>query len=491
MKAMKALMQFTIKLGKARSLACGLVTSLLFVAPLSVSAQEGAAGANDAPTQEVREASSLEQLLELIRDRRLHWSTENAQREKKFAEQKANQNQLLNDAKAERARQERISDRLEATFDANEVKIGNLQEQLNNRLGSLRELFGVLQQVAGDTRGVFQSSIVSAQLPDREQWLEEFAQKMGESSQLATIEEMKNLWVLLQEQMTATGQIATFPALVTAIDGEQQETRVTRLGAFNLVSDEEYVNYNADTKSIVALARQPSSRFSGTTSNLTDAAPGELVAVAIDPTRGSLLSLLIQSKTVVERIQDGGSVGAVIIVLGFIGILLALTQWVYLTQIGGRMRKQVADIGKHNILANNPLGRVLRVGLDNRNVDVETLELKLSEAVLGETPKLTRFLPIVQVISVVSPLLGLLGTVIGMILTFQAITLFGTGDPQTMAGGISTALMTTVLGLCAAIPTVLLHAVVSSRSRSLIHILEEQSTGIVAQQAERANKLPD
>jgi len=78
--------------------------------------------------------------------------------------------------------------------------------------------------------------------------------------------------------------------------------------------------------------------------------------------------------------------------------------------------------------------------------------------------------------------------VIGMILTFQAITLFGTGDPKTMAGGISTALMTTVLGLCVAIPTVLLHALVNSQSKSLIHLIDEQSAGIVADHAERTGE---
>ena len=136
----------------------------------------------------------------------------------------------------------------------------------------------------------------------------------------------------------------------------------------------------------------------------------------------------------------------------------------------------------------NPLGRVLNVYHENKEVDVETLELKLSEAILGETPRLTRNITLIQVISVVAPLLGLLGTVIGMILTFQAITLFGTGDPKTMAGGISTALMTTVLGLCVAIPMTLLHSIVATRSRSVIHVLEEQTAGLIADHAEKSGQ---
>jgi biopolymer transport protein ExbB len=209
------------------------------------------------------------------------------------------------------------------------------------------------------------------------------------------------------------------------------------------------------------------------------------VPFAIDPTRGSLLSLLIQGKTIEERIQDGGAVGYVIIALGSIGILLALIRMLDLAMVGSKVAAQAKNATPDT---GNPLGRILKVYQDNQSVDVETLELKLGEAILGETPKINRGIAIVQVISVVSPLLGLLGTVIGMILTFQAITLFGTGDPKTMAGGISTALMTTVLGLCAAIPTVLMHAVVSGRAKSVIHVLEEQSAGIIAKHAEQSGK---
>ncbi|MDZ7826605.1 MAG: MotA/TolQ/ExbB proton channel family protein [Gammaproteobacteria bacterium] len=246
------------------------------------------------------------------------------------------------------------------------------------------------------------------------------------------------------------------------------------------------MNYDTQTGAIVALPRQPSSRFADTVDDLTAAAPNEIVPFAVDPTRGSLLSLMIQGKTIEERIQDGGAVGYVIITLGAIGVLIAIWRLIDLSVIGARVASQAKNPDSPN--TNNPLGRVLRVYHDNQQVDVETLELKLGEAILGETPKLNRGISLVQVISVVSPLLGLLGTVIGMILTFQAITLFGTGDPKTMAGGISTALMTTVLGLVAAIPTVLLHAIVNGRAKSVIHVLEEQSAGMIAEHAERSGQ---
>jgi len=135
--------------------------------------------------------------------------------------------------------------------------------------------------------------------------------------------------------------------------------------------------------------------------------------------------------------------------------------------------------------ANNPLGRVLQVAEENKGVDPETLDLKLEEAVLKERPAIESGLALLKIIAAVAPLMGLLGTVVGMILTFQAITIFGAGDPKNMAGGISQALVTTVQGLVVAIPTVLLHTIVNGRAKRVIHVLDEQTAGIIAENAER------
>ncbi len=451
----------------------------------------------------VNKADTLGDLLDLVEQRRVTESTENKRRERVFRSSRNRQAKMLEDAKAERRREEQRSERLETRFEENEIRIGDLQEALDKRLGSLRELFGVLQQVAGDTRGLFEGSVISAQYPGRGEWLGELAAKMGTASQLATIAEMEQLWFELQREMTESGNIVRFRATVNMLNGEQKETDVIRIGAFNVIADGEYVNFEPGVGVLVELARQPAARYTNGAEDLTDAEPGELVAFAVDPTRGALLSLLIQAATVGERVGtpfggiangecylpfcdgQGGYVGSVIILGGIIGVLLAIERLITLSMIGSKVNAQkkssVADTG-------NPLGRILKVYEENSDVDVETLELKLDEAILGETPGLTRNITLIQVISVVSPLLGLLGTVIGMILTFQAITLFGTGDPKTMAGGISTALMTTVLGLCVAIPMVLLHSIVASRSKSVMHVLQEQSAGITARRAEEAGR---
>ena len=451
----------------------------------------------------LNEANSLDELLRNVQNRRVVEARDHAAREANFRKDKAAQAQLLRDAQAERTRQEQRSEQLETSFEENEARIGQLQEALDKRLGSLRELFGVLQQVAGDTRGLFEGSIISAQYPDRGDWLGELAKKMGTASQLATIDEMEELWARLQQEMTESGKIAKFETTVTQANGEKKDVTATRIGAYGVVADGEFLQWDVGTQQLVQLGRQPSGRFTSTINALAGAGAGEVVNMGIDPTRGSLLALEIQKASWGERIGSpfggisngecylpfcdgqGGYVGAVIIMLGIIGVLLAI--WKML-QLIGVSRKVNAQKTSSTADSGNPLGRVLKVYEDNQDTDVETLELKLGEAILGETPKITSNITLIQVISAVAPLLGLLGTVTGMIQTFQAITLFGAGDPKTMAGGISVALMTTVLGLVVAIPTILLHSVVSSRSKSLLHTLEEQSAGIIAEHAEKSGK---
>jgi biopolymer transport protein ExbB len=485
------------------SLLCGIgVSALLFVSSALAGEAAPAAAEASPPVQlEVNKATSLDELLRLVEQRRVVEAREHTQREQEFRQQKDAQARLLSQARATRTREEQRSERLETRFGENEIRIGQLQEQLNNRLGSLRELFGVLQQVAGDTRGLFEGSIISAQFPNRGQWLGELAAKMGTASKLATIEEMEQLWFELQREMTESGKVTRFPATVNLISGEKRDMEVVRVGAFNIVGERQYLNFQPEVGALTQLPRQPAARYTSTVRDLLDARPGEVVAFAIDPTRGSLLSLLIQAAGFTEQMGtpfggiakgqcwlpfcdgQGGTVGAVIILAGIIGVLLAIERLITLTNVSRKVSAQRKSSAPDE---GNPLGRVLKVYDSNKSVDVETLELKLSEAILGEIPKLTRNIPLIQVISVVAPLLGLLGTVIGMILTFQAITLFGTGDPKTMAGGISTALVTTVEGLVVAIPTVLLHAIVNQRSKAIIQVLEEQSAGIIATHAEQS-----
>lgn len=432
------------------------------------------------------QARSLSELLRLVEQGRARDSEELRRREREFEAEKAQQQRLLNEAQARQKAIESSSEQLEATFEANELEIGTLNQQLNDELGELRELFGVVQLVAGDAASQFDNSLTALQFEGRSEFLLDLAERMGQSARIASVDELERLWFELQREATELGKVVRMPMEVVGVDGNRTTRDVVRVGAFNIVSDGKYLSYEPATGAVAELVRQPDqSRFINSTSEVVNAQEG-FAGFGLDVTRGQILALLIQQPTLRERIAQGAEIGYLTIALGLLGLLLAAERLVTLTILN---RKVSSQLKNKEPKEDNPLGRVLKVYQDNKQVDVETLELKLSEAIMKETPKLQRFLLFLKIISVVAPLMGLLGTVTGMIQTFQAITLFGTGDPTLMAGGISQALVTTVIGLVVAIPIVLLHTLVSGRSRRIINVLQEQSAGIVAQHSESENAM--
>ncbi len=429
------------------------------------------------------DAASMQELLQQIQRGQARDSEEQRQREAEFAQRRDEQQQLLNQARQEREQLEQESARLETLFSENQQRIAQARSELNERMGALRELFGVLQTVTGDAQGRFRESLTSIQYPDRGEFLTELGNKMAGASSLASIEEIERLWFELQREITASGRNVKLNHEITTADGERVMAEIARIGLFNVVFEDGYLQYDPSTRSISELQRQPDQgRYVNSTDNVLHAEPGETVGFGLDVTRGGILSLLVESPTIGERINQGGIVGYTIIALGIIGLLIALWRAVVLSNDS---RKVSAQLKSDKASSDNPLGRVLAAYDANRNADTETIELKLSEAALREMPRLTKGLLFIKVISVVAPLMGLLGTVTGMIQTFQVITLYGAGDPKMMAGGISQALMTTVLGLVVAIPMVLIHTLVSGQSRKIVNILNSQSAGIVAQHSER------
>ena len=424
---------------------------------------------------------SLDELLESVKDGRVTDAAENKARLDQFRANRSEQTRLLNAEKAEQKRQEEASARMEKQFEVNDTRIIDLERAFQERLGGLKELFGVLQQASGDARGNFEASVTNVQFPDRNDFLLNFAKKMGQSNRMPSMEEIERVWFELQREMTETGKVTTFTTNVVNATGVEQQREVTRVGAFNVVSDGKYLEYVPETGRLVELQRQPANRYTSRIGNLVNATSGQH-PIGLDPTRGQLLGLLVQSPSLTERIAQGKTVGYVIIALGIIGVLIAIWRVLALSAVGAKVARQTKNIDQPN--TNNPLGRVLKTAQESGSGDIETMELKLGEAILRETPKFNSMLPLLKIISVVAPLLGLLGTVTGMIVTFQAITLYGAGDPKLMAGGISTALVTAVLGLCVAIPTVFLHTLVSSRARRLTQILQEEAAGMLAERAE-------
>jgi biopolymer transport protein ExbB len=433
----------------------------------------------------VEEPTTVEALLSLVKEGKTREQSENADREKKFLSNKNKQASILAAEKRELARQEKIADKLEADYKKNEETLRVKEEAYKKELGSLVELFGHLQSSAGEAAVQFGGSLTSAQFGvERVAFLNDLTGKMSETTELPTIREIEGLWYELQREMVASGQVVSFNTMVSDTDGTTSECNVVRVGLFNAVCDGKYLEYSATKGQYAFLPRQPAGRFTKTAKNIAASPSGEQVKFGIDPTGptgGSLLANLIQTPSLVERAQQGREVGYAIIAVGTIGILIAIYKLIELAGVARAVKNQASSKAAD---PRNPLGRVLKVGQDNFEKDIDTLELKLAEAIMAERPAIERWIGAVRIISVVAPLAGLLGTVTGMIVTFQMITLYGTGDPKLMAGGISQALVTTVLGLLVAIPTTLLHSFTASSARGIISTLEEQSTGILAEHSE-------
>lgn len=424
-------------------------------------------------------AASLEELSQMVREASISDTQESRERIAAFQRQQEQQQSMLNAANAERDREEQRSEELKSTYDENELVIADKQQQLNERLGTLRELFGHLTGFIGDVRESIDTSIVSAQYPGRTDFMEDMVAQMASQTELPSIENINRVWSETLDQIIEGGKVVEFTAPV----GDNPAREVVRVGNYNLVSNGEYLTYDPNTGRISVLPSQPSGyqRIAQALQNNPQAI-NEFGVDPTGPTGGSFLGALVAMPSWGERLStQGGLVGYVLMGLLSVAILIAILKFIQLTLVSGKIRAQLKSDTANT---NNPLGRILAVHESSPNVDTETLELKLNEAILRERPGIEAWLNALKIIAAVGPLLGLLGTVTGMILTFQGIALYGAGDVGGMAGGISQALITTVWGLIVAIPTILLHTLVNSQAMRIIHILDEQAAGIVAEKAE-------
>ena len=417
-------------------------------------------------------ANTLDNLLKKVLDERQFESKEFQKREQSFRQEKSKRKGLLNKAAQELKVEEILSRQLTKKFEKNEKELAILENELNLTVGVLGELFGVVKQIAGDFRAQTLNSLVSAEISDREK----FAESIASRKKLPTTKELRQLWFEIQREMTEQGKVTRFQGEIITLAGKKVSRTITRIGAFNLITQGDYVNYSAGE--IIELPKQPHSRFTRYIDNVEEAQEGKHPMFAVDPSRGSLISILIRTPTIFERLQQGGLVGYVIMLVLLFGCGLVVERWLVIMKEDQKIQAQLK-----NSIPNldNPIGQIFSVYEKNKNLDIESLELKLSEVAIKYLPKIERGIGTIKILAVLSPLLGLLGTVTGMILTFQSITLFGTGDPKLMAGGISQALVTTVLGLCCAIPLLLCHNFISSRSQRLVQILEEQTAGLLAE----------
>ncbi len=426
---------------------------------------------------------TLDDLLEETRNARALEERENAAREQEFLASRERQQELLEQARRARDVQQERSQQISANFDQNELALNDLETLLKAREGNLGELFGVTRQVAADLSSVVYNSLISAQYPGRDA----FFLGLAKAKALPASADLERLWFELLREMTETGRVTRFQSPIVTLQGEKPQAEVVRIGGFIAMSDGNYLAFNPGVNTLTMLPRQPGRELRKLALGVQAAREGYVRSI-LDPSRGVLLSLYVQRPNFFERIEKGEAVGYVIITVGVVGALCALYQFVYLIRVRLAVGRQLQRLERPS--SDNPLGRVLAsfTGDPARiEEEAEVAELRISEAVLRELPSLERFQGFLRLAVAAGPLLGLIGTVIGMIITFQSITESGSSDPKLMANGIGQAMIATVLGLGIAIPLLFANAALGSLSDGVTQVLDEQSTGILAELVERKN----
>lgn len=425
---------------------------------------------------QAQQPAGIDELLKSIRESSAESAKINQEREARFLRNKAEQQAQLAQAEAELRAAEARANAVRSRYEGAQKAIADYKTQLAAQSGDVGQVYAAVREAATQFRASAADSYVTAQFPERLKVLDQLA----DPNRLPSNQQLEDFWFLLMQELSENGKVVRFPAEVTAVDGITTKQQVTRIGAFGAIHDGRYLVAQAGGALVTP---QRAEQSAGTAKAFEQAEAGEWLPVAIDPTRGNLFRLAALRPDVIERIHQGGEVGYVIIVLGLVGIGLALYQLWYLAIVGGRMSRQLGDIEAPQ--PDNPLGRVLAcLKDDDRDHDPEVLETRVSEAVLRELPRIERFQSFLSMVVAAGPLLGLVGTVTGMIITFQVITEVGAGDPKVMAGGISQAMIATVLGLMIAIPILFINSVLGARSKVLVQILDEQAAGLLARRLE-------
>jgi biopolymer transport protein ExbB len=413
----------------------------------------------------------LDALVESVRQEALQEASHDKERIERFLSEQDLQKQLLSDARVRLAAENARADRLREAYEGNEDTLTKYEQDLETLAGDLNDLFAIVRQTALNANSVFETSLVAAEQQERSPFLK----NLGKGERPPSIDDIKQLWTLVLSEISESGKVVRFDATVIKPHGDEAVQKVTRAGVFNSISDGAFLRYLPESGKLVELSRQPAGRFQRMARALENAESG-MHAMALDPSKGAILSLMVQSPDLRERLQQGGGIGYLILVIGAAGLLMVLHRAFSLLSarrsIDAQVKSDTSDPA-------NPLGRLQTIASEITAGNIDTIALRLDEQLGEESARLNRGLATVAVLAAVSPLLGLLGTVTGMIETFQSITLFGTGDPKLMSGGISQALVTTQMGLSVAIPLVLFHSLLVGRANRLIERLGKYSSDIV------------
>jgi biopolymer transport protein ExbB len=433
------------------------ISLLAFLISFNLSAQDVVELTDD----EIRNIE-INELLELVKTNKSIFLNEDNKRLNSFITKVSDRQALLDDAKTKLANEIDRNINLEASFEQNEKTLAELEEKLEIKVGVLGELFGVTRQYAGELLAASENSVVFYEFPNRPEVLKDIGQE-----KVHNLDQLENLWISYFDEIVAGSEIKNFEATITSPNGENIVGEVTRYGLFSASYDGKFVKPVSSLDSFQLLAKQPENTFTKTL--LKHKRADDYTNLAIDPTRGFLLSLYLDKANWFERIAQGKSIGFVIIFIGFIGLAFSIFKIIRLREYSNEVLNNKSD----NIPSQ--MESLIKDGTSR-----ESKENIIDEFIINYSGKIEWGNNWVKFFAAVAPLLGLLGTVIGMIETFQAITLFGTGDPKQMAGGISQALVTTMLGLIVAAPLLGMYTYLSEKTESIVQVLEEKASYILS-----------
>ena len=435
---------------------------ILLSLPLLIFAQE-----NDSeeevpiPIEEQRN-NKIKALLDVVKENKSIYVQKDQVRVKNFLDLVDERESMLAKAKQDLANEQLRNERLETRFEANEKQLAELEESLQIKIGVLGELFGVTRQFAGELLASTEKAVTFSEYPDRGGVLRD----IGET-QVHSLDQLQNLWISYLDEIVSSGEVKTIDANIIDKNGESITGEIVRYGHFTTTYQNKFVTPVPELNGFELLQRQPEREI---LKNIRRHQRSDDYRItSIDPTRGFLLSLYLDKPGWIDRIAQGKSIGFIIILIGISGFIFSIYK---IYQLREQEKDIIADDARVKIEMENSI---------KNTTSYESKENILDEFIINYTGKLEWGANWVKFFAAVAPLLGLLGTVIGMIETFQAITLFGTGDPKQMAGGISQALVTTMLGLIVAAPLLGLYTYISQKVSNLSQVLEEKASYLHAQ----------
>ncbi len=363
-----------------------------------------------------------------------------------------------------------------------------LTKTLANENMDLRALAGSVAIAAGELESIFRQSHFTAEQRER-------MDRIGlirKEGRFPGIDDMQLISDSMLREIDLSGEVSLKKGSYISQSGSEEKGTILTVGKFTAAwkngGHTGLLKYSESGKQFFALPPPPGDIVK----TLKKYMEGKSEDVAIDLSGGAALRQITGKPAIIERIREGGPLVWPILAIGMAAVMIILERVIFLSLVH---KNSTSMINRLSTLAmdkkwneceklltdkkGRPLFNVLLSGIKARNEDKETIESILQEGILKELPGLERFIPTLNILGAIAPLMGLLGTVTGMIGTFRAITLYGTGDPRLMAGGISEALMTTMLGLSVAIPIMLMHSFLSGRVDSIADDLEEKSVALV------------